>query len=144
MATHPTRPRWFWTVLLVSFLSFPVLDLGAQSAQTAPTAVPSSDTLKVKVKVVTVTKSGTSVAANPSTIKLHQKQDIVVWVTNGSTMKIDWKPGNPAPGNPFTDLVCKGSFCGALVPPAALGTFKYKVTVDGVALDPNVEVIPKP
>jgi hypothetical protein len=64
-------------------------------------------------------------------------------VTNGLSLKIEFKKGNPPPGNPFTDLICKGRFCGVLAPPdVAPGVFNYKVTVDGVVLDPNVEVIP--
>jgi hypothetical protein len=131
---HPARSRWFWTFVLVSFLVFPVLEVGAQ---TAPT-----DSLKVKVKVVEVTKTGTTLQVNPVKVKLKRKEEIVVWVTNGLKMTIDFKPGNPPPGNPFTDLTCKGRFCGVLTPPdVAPGVFNYKVTVDGVVLDPNVEVI---
>ncbi len=114
---HPANSRWFWVFVLVSFLVFPALDLGAQTAQTA--------TLKVKVKV-----------------KLKRKEEIVVWVTNGQKLTIEFKKGNPPPGNPFTDLTCKGRFCGVLAPPDVVGVFNYKVTVDGVVLDPNVEVIP--
>jgi hypothetical protein len=130
---HPANSRWFWVFVLVSSLVFPTLELGAQTAQ--------SPGLKVKVKVVEVTKTGTTISVNPVNVKLHKKQEIVVWVTNGLSMKIDFKPGNPPPGNPFTDLTCKGSFCGVLTPPSVEGIFKYKVTVDGVVLDPNVEVI---
>jgi hypothetical protein len=80
---------------------------------------------------------------NPVKVKLKRKQDVVVWVTNGLSLKIEFKKGNPPPGNPFTDLTCKGRFCGVLTPPdVAPGVFNYKVTVDGVVLDPNVEVIP--
>jgi hypothetical protein len=131
---HPANSRWFWVFALASSLVFPALTVGAQTAQ--------SPSLKVKVKVVEVTKTGTTISVNPVSVKLHKKQEIVVWVTNGLSMKIDFKPGNPPPGNPFTDLTCKGSFCGVLTPPSAEGIFKYKVTVDGVVLDPNVEVIP--
>lgn len=132
---HLARSRWFWTLVLVSSLVFPALELGAQTAQT--------DTLKVKVKVVEVTKSGTTLQVNPVKVKLKRKEEIVVWVTNGQSMKIEFKKGNPAPGNPFTDLICKGRFCGVLTPPdVAPGVFNYKVTVDGVVLDPNVEVVP--
>lgn len=132
---HLARSRWFWTFVLVSSLVFPALELGAQTAQT--------DSLKVKVKVVEVTKSGTTLQVNPVKVKLKRKEEIVVWVTNGQSMKIEFKKGNPAPGNPFTDLTCSGGhFCGALTPPdVAPAVFQYKVTVDGVVLDPNVEVI---
>ena len=129
---HLARSRWFWTFVLVTSLVFPALELGAQT-----------DTLKVKVKVVEVTKSGTTLQVNPVKVKLKRKEEIVVWVTNGQSMKIEFKKGNPAPGNPFTDLICKGRFCGVLTPPdVAPGVFNYKVTVDGVVLDPNVEVVP--
>jgi hypothetical protein len=129
---HLARSRWFWTFVLVSSLVFPALELGAQT-----------DTLKVKVKVVEVTKSGTTLQVNPVKVKLKRKEEIVVWVTNGQSLKIEFKKGNPAPGNPFTDLICKGRFCGVLTPPdVAPGVFNYKVTVDGVVLDPNVEVVP--
>jgi hypothetical protein len=129
---HLARSRWFWTFVLVSSLVFPALELGAQT-----------DTLKVKVKVVEVTKSGTTLQVDPVKVKLKRKEEIVVWVTNGQSMKIEFKKGNPAPGNPFTDLICKGRFCGVLTPPdVAPGVFNYKVTVDGVVLDPNVEVVP--
>jgi len=137
---HPANSRWFWTFALVSSLVFPALNLGAQTAQPTPAPI---DSLKVKVKVVEVTKTGTTISVNPVKVKLKRKEEIVVWVTNGLSMKIDFKPGNPAPGNPFTDLTCKGRFCGVLTPPdVAPGVFNYKVTVDGVVLDPNVEVIP--
>lgn len=129
---HPTHSRWFWTFLLVSTLATAVA--AAQTA--APTPTPPD--LKVKVKVVEVTKSGTTVSVKPDKVQLHKKQDVAVWVTNGLSMKITFKAG----ANPFTDLVCKGSFCAALTPPTAEGTYKYKVTVDGVVLDPNVEVVP--
>jgi hypothetical protein len=135
--THPANLRWFWTFLLVSTLATALA--AAQAPQ--PTPTPQTD-LKVKVKVVEVTKSGTTISVKPDKVQLHKKQDVVVWVTNGLSMKITFKPGNPPPGNPFTDLVCKGSFCAALTPPTAEGIFKYKVTVDGAVLDPNVEVIP--
>ena len=136
---HPANSRWFWIFVIVSSLVFPVLNLGAQMAQ--PTPAPTD--LKTKVKVVEVTKTGTTISVNPVKVKLKRKQEIVVWVTNGLSMKIDFKPGNPPPGNPFTDLTCKGRFCGVLTPPdVAPGVFNYKVTVDGVVLDPNVEVIP--
>ena len=136
---HPANSRWFWTFALVSSLVFPALNLGAQTAQPTPAPI---DSLKVKVKVVEVTKTGTTISVNPVKVKLKRKEEIVVWVTNGLSMKIDFKPGNPAPGNPFTDLTCKGRFCGVLTPPdVAPGVFNYKVTVDGVVLDPNVEVI---
>jgi len=135
--THPTHPRWFWTLVLVSSLVFPALELGAQ---TTPTPTPSP---KVKIKVVEVTKSGTTLTANPVKVKLKRKEEIVVWVTNGQSLKIEFKKGNPPPGNPFTDLTCKGRFCGVFTPPdVAPGVFNYKVTVDGVVLDPNVEVVP--
>ncbi|HEV8609305.1 MAG TPA: hypothetical protein VGS98_04470 [Thermoanaerobaculia bacterium] len=137
---HPTRSRWFWTFTLVSSLVFPALELGAQTPQ--PTATPPTD-LKLKVRLVEVVKSGTTVTVNPVKVKLKRKQDVVVWVTNGLSLKIEFKKGNPPPGNPFTDLICKGRFCGVLTPPdVAPGVFNYKVTVDGVVLDPNVEVIP--
>lgn len=132
MITHPTRSRWFWTFVLVSSLVFPALELGAQT-----------NTLNVKVKVVEVIKTGTTITVNPLKVKLKRKEEIVVWVTNGLQLKIEFKKGNPAPGNPFTDLTCKGRFCGVLTPPdVAPGVFQYKATVDGVVLDPNVEVVP--
>jgi hypothetical protein len=118
--------------VLVSSLVFSALALGAQT-----------DSLKLKVKVVEVIKDGTTLRVDPVKVKLKRKAEIVVWVTNGQSLKIEFKEGNPAPGNPFTDLVCKGRFCGALTPPdVAPAVFQYKVTVDGVVLDPNVEVVP--
>jgi hypothetical protein len=143
--THPTRSRWFWTFVLASSLVFPALNVGAQQATPVPTATPQPTPvpdLKVKVKIVEVTKSGTTLKVNPEKVKLKRKEEIVVWVADG-TIALDFnKPGNPQPGNPFTDLTCKGRFCAALTPPDVLGIFNYKVTVDGVVLDPNVEVIP--
>jgi hypothetical protein len=130
--THPANSRWFWTFVLVSSLVFPALELGAQT-----------NTLNLKVKVVEVIKTGTTITVNPAKVKLKRKEEIVVWVTNGLSLKIEFKKGNPAPGNPFTDLTCKGRFCGVLTPPdVAPGVFQYKATVDGVVLDPNVEVVP--
>lgn len=131
-AIHFARSRWFLTFVLVSFLVLPALELGAQTAQPTPTPGP-----KVKVKVVEVIKSGTTVRVDPVKVKLKRREEIVVWVTNGQALKIQFKKANP-----FTDLVCKGRFCAALTPPDVLGIFEYKVTVDGVVLDPNVEVVP--
>jgi hypothetical protein len=129
---HLARSRWFWIFVLVSSLVFPARELLAQNGS-----------LKPKVHVVEVFTDGKKLTVNPDTVKVKKKAEIVIWVTNGQSMAIDFnKPGNPAPGNPFTDLVCnKGRFCGALKPPEVEGTFKYKVTVDGIVLDPNVEVV---
>ncbi|MEO8348481.1 MAG: hypothetical protein ABI610_06175 [Acidobacteriota bacterium] len=138
--THLSRSRRFWIFVLVSSLFVPALELGAQTAQTAPTPPP--ETLKMKVKVVEVTKVGSTVTVNPVKVKLKRKQEIIVWVTNGVSLKVEFKKSNPPPVNPFTDLTCKGRFCAALTPPDVLGVFNYNVTVDGVLLDPNVEVIP--
>lgn len=131
---HLARSRWFWTFVLVSFLVSPVLGFGAQAEL---------DTLSPKVKIVRVIKSGTTLVVKPVKVLVKRKAEIVVWVTNGQVMKIEFKKGNPAPGNPFTDLTCPGGqFCGALNPPdVEPGVFNYKVTVDGVVLDPNVEVV---
>lgn len=135
--THLARSGWFWALVLASALVFPTLNLGAQT----PTPTPTD--LKLKVKVVEVTKSGTSLSVNPVKVKLKRKEEIVVWVTNGESMKIQFKAGNPEPGDPFTDLICRGRICGVLTPPdVPAGVYNYKVVVDGVALDPNVEVIP--
>ena len=144
--SHPGRSRLFWTLVLVSSLVVPAVEVGAQTTQTVQTTQTSTtispDTLKVKVKVVEVIKTGTTITVNPVKVKLKRKEDIVVWVTNGAALKIEFKKGNPAPGNPFTDLKCGGRFCGALTPPdVEPGVFNYKVTVDGVVLDPNVEII---
>ncbi|HMA17713.1 MAG TPA: hypothetical protein VKS03_04660 [Thermoanaerobaculia bacterium] len=137
--THLARSGWFWTLVLASALVFPTLNLGAQT----PTPTPTPTDLKLKVKVVEVTKSGTSLSVNPVKVKLKRKEEIVVWVTNGESMKIQFKAGNPEPGDPFTDLICRGRICGVLTPPEVpAGVYNYKVVVDGVALDPNVEVIP--
>jgi hypothetical protein len=130
--------RWFPVLAVVSLLAVPA----DTSAQTSPTPVP-TEAMKTKVKVVEIIKDGTSIKVEPARVKLKRKTDIVVWVTNGMSLKIDFKRGNPAPGNPFTDLVCKGRFCAALTPPdVAANVFRYKVTVDGVVLDPDVEVVP--
>lgn len=129
---HAGRSRLFWVFVLVSSLVVPALDLGAQT-----------NTLNVKVKVVEVIKTGTAIQVNPVKVKVKRKEEIVVWVTNGQALKVEFKKGNPAPGNPFTDLTCKGRYCAALTPPdVAPAVFQYKVTVDGVVLDPNVEVVP--
>ena len=138
--THPTRFGRFWTFVLVSSLIVPALELGAQT--TPPTPTPVAETLKVKVKIVEVVKTGSTITVNPVKVKLKRKQEIVVWVTNGLSLKVEFKKGNPPPVNPFVDLTCKGRFCAALTPPDVLGVFNYNVTVDGVLLDPNVEVVP--
>ncbi len=128
------RSRWFWTFVIVSSLVLPALRLGAQV---------DVDTLTPKVKVVRVIKTGTTVVVKPVKVTVKRKAEIVVWVTNGQSLKIEFKKGNPAPGNPFKDLTCPGGqFCGALTPPdVEPGVFNYKATVDGVVLDPNVEVV---
>ena len=121
------RSRWFWIFVLVSAFVFPAREVGAQSGSQKP-----------RVKVVEIIKSGSpaTLQAFPPLVKLKKKQEIVIWVTNGLSMDIQFT------NNPFTDLTCyKGAFCGALIPPEVEGTFKYKVTVDGVVLDPNVEVV---
>lgn len=140
--TNPlARSGWFWIFVLVSSLVLPAMELGAQT----PTPTPTPD-LKLKVKVVEVTKSNTTPATlsvNPVKVKLKRKEEIVIWVTNGESLRILFKSGNPEPGDPFTDLVCRGRICGVLTPPdVAPGVFNYKVVVDGAVLDPNVEVIP--
>jgi hypothetical protein len=140
------RSGWFWTFVLISSLLFPTLNVGAQQATPVPTPTPQPTPvpeLKMKVKVVEVTISGKTLQVNPEKVRLRRREEVVNWVTNGTSMTIAFKPGNPAPGNPFTDLTCKGRFCGALTPPdVAPGVYNYTVTVDGVVLDPNVEVIP--
>jgi hypothetical protein len=103
---HAGRSRWFWVFVLVSSLVVPALDLGAQT-----------NTLNVKVKIVEVIKTGTAIQVNPVKVKVKRKEEIVVWVTNGQALKVEFKKGNPAPGNPFTDLTCKGRYCAALTPP---------------------------
>jgi hypothetical protein len=129
---HPANSRWFWVFVLLSFLVFPALGHSATTAD--PT---------LKIKRVKVVKSGDTLKVVPLKVQVHRKQEIVVWVTDGKSMKIEFKPGNPPPGNPFTDLTCPGGqFCGALTPPDVLGVFDYKVTVDGKVLDPKVEVLP--
>ncbi len=129
---HPGLFRWLLALVLVALLFLPTSGATAQT-----------DTLKTKIKVVEVTTDGTTIRVDPARVKLKRKTDVVVWVTNGQSLKIDFKTGNPSPGNPFTDLVCKGQFCGALTPPdVAPNVFRYKVTVDGVVLDPDVEVVP--
>src|SRR5688572_4990819 len=140
MAIHSTRSGRFRTLVLVSSLLVPALELGAQA--TPPTPTPAPERLNVKVKVVEVIKSGSTITVNPVKVKLKRKQEIVVWVTNGAALKVEFKKGNPPPVNPFVDLTCKGRFCAALTPPDVLGVFNYNVTVDGVLLDPNVEVVP--
>lgn len=132
--------RWFPVLAAVSFLALP----SGTGAQSSPTPVPTPpEAIKTKVKIVEVYKDGTSIKVDPVRVKLKRKSDIVVWVTNGTNLKIAFKRGNPAPGNPFTDLVCKGRFCAALTPPdVAPSVFRYTVTVDGVVLDPDVEVVP--
>ena len=127
--THPARSRWFWTVVIVSSLVVPSLGQGAQA--------PAPD-LTTKVKVVKVVKKGTSLQVIPSKVQIHQKAEIVVWVTDGLSLKIEFKKTNP-----FPDLTCPGGqFCGALLPTnAPPGLYDYKVTVDGIVLDPNVEVV---
>lgn len=137
--TKATHGR-FWTLVLVSSLLVPALELGAQTVQPTPTSP--ADALKVKVRVVEVVKTGSTITVNPVKVKVKRKQEIVVWVTNGLSLKVEFKKTNPPPVNPFTDLVCKGRFCAALTPPDVLGVFNYNVTVDGVLLDPNVEVVP--
>ena len=138
--THPTRSGRFWTFALVSSLIVPALELGAQT--TPPTPTPVAEALKVKVKIVEVVKTGSKITVNPVKVKLKRKQEIVVWVTNGAVLKVEFKKTNPPPVNPFVDLTCKGRFCAALTPPDVLGVFNYNVTVDGVMVDPNVEVVP--
>jgi len=102
---------------------------------------PAQEGLKMKVKIVEVTKDGGKVSVDPTPVRIKKNQDIVIWVTNGESMTITWKPGNPAPGDPLPRLVCEGRFCGSLVPSdAPYGVYRYTVTVDGESLDPEVEV----
>lgn len=132
--------RWLPVLAAVSLLAFPA-GAGAQVVATPVPAAP--EAIKTKVKIVEVYKVGSTIKVDPVRVKLKRKTDIVVWVTNGTSLKIEMKAGNPAPGNPFTDLTCKGRFCAALTPPdVAPSVFRYKVTVDGVVLDPDVEVVP--
>jgi hypothetical protein len=133
---HPGRSRRLAAVLVVSAL----LAAPGFAAGPTPTPVPS---LKTKVHVVEVIKDGTTIRVDPVRVKLKRKTDIVVWITNGLALKVEFKKTNPAPVNPFTDLACKGRFCGVLTPPdVAPNVFQYSVTVDGQTLDPTVEVVP--
>ena len=137
LRTRVALPRWFPVLALAVLFALPA-GTGGQSATPIP-----PPPIRTKVKVVEVIKDGTKIRVDPVRIKLKRKTDIVVWVTNGMSLKIDFKRGNPAPGNPFTDLVCKGRFCAALTPPdVAPSVFRYTVTVDGIVLDPDVEVVP--
>ena len=118
-----------------SLLAFPAFAAGP-----TPTPVPS---LKTKVQVVAVIKEGSTIRVDPDRVKLKRKTDVVVWVTNGLDLRIEFKKTNPVPGNPFTDLTCRGKFCGVLNPPdVEPNSFRYTVTVDGQTLDPTVEVVP--
>jgi hypothetical protein len=126
--------------LPVLCVGFALLALPAFAAGPTPTPVPS---LKTKVQVVAVVKEGSTIRVDPERVKLKRKTDVVVWVTNGLALKVEFKKTNPAPVNPFTDLTCKGKFCGVLTPPdVAPNVFAYSVTVDGQTLDPTVEVVP--
>jgi hypothetical protein len=117
-----------------------LLALPAFAAGPTPTPVPS---LKTKVQVVEVIKEGSTIRVDPDRVKLKRKIDIVVWVTNGLDLRVEFKKTNPAPGNPFTDLTCRGRFCAVLNPPdVEPNSFRYSVTVDGQTLDPTVEVVP--
>jgi hypothetical protein len=120
----------FWTVVVAASLLVPSL---GQGATTTPTA-----DLTTKVKVVKVVKKGTSLQVTPTKVQVKQKAEIVVWVTDGLALKIEFKKTNP-----FPDVTCPGGqFCGALLPSsAAPGVYDYKVTVDGIVIDPNVEVV---
>ena len=136
---HSTLSGRFWILVLVSSLLVPAGELAAQTVPPTPTPTPD---LKVRVKVVEVVKTGSTITVNPVKVRLKRKQEIVVWVTNGLALKVEFKKSNPPPVNPFVDLTCKGRFCAALTPPDVLGVFNYNVTVDGVLVDPNVEVVP--
>jgi len=131
------------TVPHVRFRLFGILVLGACLALPAP----AQDGLKTKVKIVevTVTKDGdgkvVKVSVDQQKVRLKKNQDIVIWVTDGESMTITWKAGNPPPGNPLPRLTCAGRFCGTLVPSdAPPGVYYYTVKVDGKSLDPDVEV----
>ena len=117
-----------------------LLAVTAFAAGPTPTPVPS---LKTKVQVVAVVKEGSTIRVDPDRVKLKRKTDVIVWVTNGLDLRVEFKKTNPAPGNPFTDLTCRGRFCGVLNPPdVEPNSFRYSVTVDGQTLDPTVEVVP--
>ena len=126
---HPGGLR-FWTFVVAASLLVPSLGQGAQTTTTVD--------LTTKVKVVKVVKKGTSLQVIPTKVQVKQKAEIVVWVTDGLALKIEFKKTNPFPG-----LACPGGqFCGALLPTnAAPGLYDYKVTVDGIVIDPNVEVV---
>ena len=125
----PGGLRWFWTFVIAASLFLPTLGQGAQTTTVDPAT---------KVKIVKVVKKGTSLQVTPTKVQVKQKAEIVVWVTDGLALKIEFKKTNP-----FTDLACPGGqFCGALLPSnAAPGLYDYKVTVDGIVIDPNVEVV---
>ena len=126
--------------LIVLCVVSALIALPAVAAGPTPTPVPS---LKTKVQVVAVIKDGSTIRVDPDRVKLKRKSDVVVWVTNGLALKVELNKTNPAPVNPFTDLTCKGRFCGVLTPPdVAPNVFAYSVTVDGQTVDPTVEVVP--
>jgi hypothetical protein len=125
-----SRTRWLWVLGLALCVGLPGCASSRGGAQP-------------KVKVVRVIKDGASLRVRPNRVVVRKNLDAVVWVTDGDAMSIEFKPGNPEPGNPFTDLTCKARFCGALVPPGEkvpYGVYRYKVTVDGTVLDPEVEI----
>jgi hypothetical protein len=125
---HPGGLR-FWTFVVAASLLVPSLGQSAQTTAVDPAT---------KVKIVKVVKKGTSLQVTPTKVQVKQKAEIVVWVTDGLALKIEFKKTNP-----FPDLTCPGGqFCGALLPSnAAPGLYDYKVTVDGIVIDPNVEVV---
>jgi hypothetical protein len=120
------RFQWFWVLVLGACLAL-------------PTCLEAQEGVKMKVKIVEVTREGDTVSVDPPLVKLKKNQDIVIWVTNGESLKITWKGVNP-----LTKLTCAGRFCGTLVPSDAPAyvRYKYTVTVDGQSLDPDVEVVP--
>lgn len=141
MATHPHSPQ---------LRAFPILVVSLLVAVQACVSFPRGG-VQPHVKVVKVIKVGDTLRVRPDHVIVKRSVDIVVWSTNGDSINIEFKPrnqepvepGNRKPVNPFTDLSCKGRFCGVLVPAAdtvPYGHYYYKVTVDGIVVDPEVEI----
>ncbi|MFN2387976.1 MAG: hypothetical protein ABR576_17120 [Thermoanaerobaculia bacterium] len=94
-----------------------------------------------RVKVVTAKCAGRSFAVK-EVVKVKKNQQIIVWSSDATNLKIEWKKADPFP----YPVRCDGDqFCAVLAPSRTPGSYPYTIkgTCGGAAAekDPRVEVI---
>jgi hypothetical protein len=126
------------SLVLVPILA---LVLAAAGCQKTSADGPLDSSCKVKVKVVCIDEDGN---ADPDTVKVKKKEEIVVWIApKGKKLGINFSV------NPFPQPVsCPGgNFCASLFPPEGAETdYPYTTSVATATAvktaDPHLVVVP--